>query len=167
MKAIVLSVLILLFSFNVKAQTDTLLIGTWKIVSMNRDGVYYNAKKDSISFSKEAKSLLNVPVSEISDSLQIMIIAETLKVIASQFRFEFDINGKFKFVMDSISFVVVGNYKEVPSKQIINLFNKKSIGLNQFDLEEKMKYAIKNDLLYLSIDNDDEEFEFILEKERL
>jgi len=164
MKAIVLSILTLLFSFSTKAQTDTLLIGTWKIVSMNRDGVYYNAKKDSISFSKEAKSLLNVPVSEISDSLQIMIIAETLKLIASQFRFEFHLNGKFKFVMDSISFVVEGNYIELPSQKIIKLSNKKSLGLNDFDMVDTIKYALKNDLLYLSLDNDDEEFEFVLEK---
>lgn len=140
----------------INAQNNSQLEGNWKLVSIEKDGIYYNVKKDSISFSES-------PISEIPDSLQQKIFLESFKTIVSNFRFEFRTNGKFKFVMDSISFILEGNYQELPSQKIIQLSNKKSVGLNDFDMEDKIRYEIKNNLLYLSIDSDDE-FEIILER---
>ena len=74
---------------------------------MIKDGIYYNLKKDSISFSKEFQDSQS-SVSAVADTFQQKIIAETLKIIASNFRCEFRSDGKFKFVMDPVSFIVEG-----------------------------------------------------------
>lgn len=146
------------------AQNNSSIIGNWTIVSIIRDGFYYNFKKDSLSFSKEE---LTRPISGVQDTFQLKAYAEAMKTIASQFRFEFYHDSKFKFVMDSISFVVIGNYKDDPAKKVITFSNKRSIGLNDFDVTDRIKYKIVDDLLYLSIDDDDSEFELTMEKERI
>ena len=66
--------------------------------------------------------------------------------------------------MGSTFFIIEGSFKEDLSQKTIQLSNKKSPGSNEFDMTDKIKYEIRNDLLYLSIDDDDEGFEFVLEK---
>ena len=51
-----MALLILLFSFAT-AQTNSSILGKWKIVVIAQGGVYYNCKNDSISFSKEMAPL--------------------------------------------------------------------------------------------------------------
>ena len=159
-----LSLLLILSSIAsiVHAQNTSQLEGVWKLISIEQEGIYYNFKKDSVSFPSEIQTLIST-VPGVPDSLQQKIMAESLKALAANFKFEFRSNGKFKFVMDSISFIVEGNYKELRSQKIIQLSNKKSVGLNDFDMDDKIKYEIKNSMLYLSMDNDDE-FEIIMEK---
>lgn len=164
MKKTVLLLILSPLASIIHAQNNSHLEGNWKLVSIDQHGIYYNVKKDSISFSELMQGLIKSVPSEVPDSIQQKIMSESLKAVASNFRFEFRSDGKFKFAMDSISFIVEGNYKELRSQKIIQFSNKKSVGLNDFDMEDKIRYEIKNNLLYLSMDDDDE-FEIILERD--
>ena len=165
MKKTILLLILSAVASIINAQNNSQLEGNWTLVSIDQEGIYYNVKKDSISFSAIIQDLMKSVPSEVPDSIQRKIMSESLKAMASNYRFEFRSDGKFKFVMDSISFIVEGTYKELLSQKIIQFSNKKSVGLNDFDMEDKIRYEIKNNLLYLSMDDDDE-FEIILEKDK-
>jgi hypothetical protein len=128
---------------------------------MNKDGIYYNLKKDSISFSKESQALMQ---SFSPDTLYRKMYAETFRQIALSTEFRFAQDGKFRFTLDLTLFAVEGMYQKLSSQNIIKFTNKKSVGLNDFDLADKIKYLILDGLLHISIDGEDEEYEFVFER---
>jgi len=154
MKFTFLSSLILLLAI---ANGQTTIAGKWKIVSIDQPDVYYNCMNDSMSFKEMAAGFPDTTTQKNT--------AQMIKATLCNFQFIFKSDSKFKFIADSILIVVEGNYQELPAKKIIQLSNKKSSGLNDFDLPDKIKYLFKDGLLYLSMDGNDEEFELILKKD--
>ena len=140
------------------ANGQTTIAGKRRIVSIDKPDLYYNCMNDSVSFKEMAAGF--------PDTITQRNTAQMIKTTLCNFQFEFKSDSKFKFIADSILIVVEGNYQELPAKKIIQLSNKKSSGLNDFDLPDKIKYSIKDGLLYLSMDRNDKEFEFILKKDK-
>ena len=149
MKFNLLAGLILLFT-NTIGQTSSPIVGKWKIILIDQNGVYYNCKTDSMSFS---------------DTSYQMNTAQAIKATLCNFQFIFRPDSKFKFIADSILIVVEGNYQELPAKNTIQLSNQKSLGLSDFDLPDKIRFSIKDGLLYLLMD-EDEDHKLVLEKEK-
>ena len=54
---------------------------------------------------------------------------------------------------------------KLPAKNTIQLSNQKSLGLSDFDLPDKIRFSIKDGLLYLLMD-ENEDHKFILEREK-
>ena len=155
MRVTLLAVFILLFS-GTNGQSISQLTGTWKIIIIDQTEVYYNCKTDSISFSKGMAAILpDTPTQKNT--------AQAIKATVCNYQFIFKSDSKFKFIADSILLVVEGNYEEVPAKKIIQLSNKKSVGLEDFDLPDKIRYSIKDGLLYLLME-EDEDHKLILRK---
>ena len=95
MKSILLLVLIF-HSSIIHGQNDTLILGKWKLVSIESDGIYYNFIKDSISLSHENK--LNN-----SDSANIKELGDRMKSVYSAIRLHFDKDNVFKQSMIGIT----------------------------------------------------------------
>jgi hypothetical protein len=154
MKFSFLSSFILLFAIT---NGQTTITGKWKIVSIDKPDLYYNCMNDSMSFKERSAGLPDTTAQKNT--------AQTIKATLCSFQFIFKSNSKFKFIADSILMVAEGNYQVFPAKKIIQFSNKRSSGLNDFDLPDKISYLIKDGLLYLSMDGNDEEFEIILKKD--
>jgi len=148
-----LTIFMILFS-NAKGQSGSSLIGIWKIVSISKDGIYYNIRKDSISLTKEGQAVYPGKSEQQKFCLG-------LKMMFSDIRFHFDSKGIFKQTTDTM-LIVQGTYKEMPSQKIIELTSRNS--LNQ-DVTDKANYVIKDGLLYLSMAWDEDRFDFVLERE--
>src|SRR5688572_19145578 len=148
-----LTIFMILFS-NARGQSGSSLIGIWKIVSISKDGIYYNFKTDSIALSKEAQAVY-------PDKSEQQKFCMGLKMMFPDTRFHFESKGIFKQTMDTI-LIVEGTYKEMPSQKIIELTSRNS--LNQ-DVTDKANYVIKDGLLYLSMAWDEDRFDFVLERE--
>jgi len=148
-----LTIFMILFS-NAKGQSGSSPIGIWKIVSISKDGIYYNIKTDSIALSKEAQAVY-------PDKSEQQKFCLGLKMLFSDIRFHFDSNCIFKQTTDTM-LIAQGTYKLMPSQKIIELTSRNS--LNQ-DVTDKANYVVKNGLLYLSMAWDEDRFDFVLERE--
>ena len=155
LKAIIPSTIFLLFSFIGNGQSDTSIVGVWKVISVYTDGIYYNFKKDSISLSKENKI-------KYADKSEEQKLVTGLKMVFPAIRYHFESKGKFKQTMDN-HFMFDGSYQNIPSQKIIEITTKNSLNEN---VTEKIKCLIENGLLHLSMEWDDEMFDFVLEKEK-
>src|ERR1700752_3531609 len=153
MKTIISSTVFLLFSFIGNGQRDSSIVGVWKIISIYKDGIYYNFKKDSLSLSKENKI-------KYADKSEEQKLITGLKTFFPTTRFHFEHSGIFKQTMDG-NLMFDGTYRNMPSQKTIEIITKNSLNEN---VAEKVKYIIKNDLLYLSMEWEDEMFDFVLEK---
>ena len=154
LKAIITSTIFLLFSFFGNGQSDTSIAGVWKVISVYTDGIYYNFKTDSISLSKENKI-------KYADKSEEQKLITSLKMVFSAARYHFERNGKFKQTMDN-EFMFDGTYRYTPSQKIIEITTKNSLNEN---VTEKVKCIVENGLLRLSMEWDDEMFDFVLDKE--
>ena len=153
MKIPILSVLLFFLFATLNGQTNPALIGTWKIVSINTNGLYYNFKKDSISFSKETQVLYK-------DSSEQRRLIEGIKESFLDWRFHFEPTGIFKQTMDTIP-SLDGIYRELQSQNTIELITKNY--LNE-EVTEKIAYSIKDGLLYVSWRWNKEIFHLVFEK---
>ena len=144
-----------LLSFIGNGQVDTSIVGVWKIMSIYKDGIYYNFKTDSISRSKENKV-------KYADKSEEEKLITGLKTFFPTTRYHFERSGIFKQTMDG-DLMFDGTYRNMPSQKTIEITTKNS--LNE-DVTDKVKYVIENGLLYLSMEWDDEMFDFVLEKEQ-
>ena len=153
MKPISLLVFVLLSSV-IYGQKDTSIIGKWKLVSIESDGIYYNFKRDSISLSHENKM-------NYSDSAGIKQLGDRMKSVYSAIRFHFDNDNVFKQSMMGIT-IDEGSYRTIASKNIVEITTKNS--LNE-DVIENAKYYFENGLLHLSMKWEDQLFNLVLEKD--
>lgn len=154
MRTIVAFIFLLTISSSIHAQTDTSIIGVWKIVSIEMDGVYYNFKKDSISISEEKKELY-------TDEAKKKHLSGRIQMVFSVTEFHFEKNGILKQKM--MGEIFTETYKINTSQAVIEIISKNS--LNE-DVTDKIKYDLKNGLLSLTLKwgEDDEEFNLVFEK---
>ena len=155
MKAIISSTILFLFSFSGHGQLDTSIVGVWKILSIYKDGIYYNLKTDSISLSKENK------LHYVDKSQQQKLIAG-LKTVYLLTRYHFGRGGIFKLTVDG-ELMFDGSYRNMPQQKTIEMITKNS--LNEA-VAEKVKYIFKNGLLCMSMEWDDEMVDLVLEREK-
>ena len=153
MKATIIATLLIYSSFNSIAQVDSSIAGIWKIVSIEIEGVYFNFKNDSISFTGEFSYRSN-------DTSARKNIINSMKLLYSGTQFHFGKDSLFNMMMANI--LVDGYYKVFASQQLIEIKTKDSFDKYGAD---KITYNIKNRLLYLSYDWDEEQLDLVLEKE--
>lgn len=130
-------------------------IGVWKIVSIYKDGIYFNFKKDSFSLSKENKY-------HYADKSEAEKMTAGLKMVFLPIRYHFEESGIFKLTMDG-ELMFDGSYRNMPQQKTIEITTKNSL---QEDVAEKTKYYFKNGFLSLSMEWDDEMLDFVLERQR-
>jgi hypothetical protein len=153
MKVVLSFALITFLSSTSYSQTDTSIIGTWKIVSVKSADIYFNFKTDSISLPDAVKN-------KYSDKAEQKMLIDNVSLLYRDTRFQFEKNGTFRQIF--MGEVFNGTYRVIPAKNIIELTGKNS--LNE-EVTDKVKYNIKNGLLNLILDLDEEELDLQLEKE--
>ena len=112
MKKIVLFVFAVLISSISRAQIDTSIIGSWKIVSIEMAGIYYNLKKDSISLPAETRS-------KYADETELKKLKNNIKMLFSDTKYRFEKGGTFQQSMMGGTFN--GSYSINSSQNIIEL----------------------------------------------
>ena len=153
MKGFFLFAVIVLLVSTSYAQADTSIIGTWKIVSVKTAGIYFNFKTDSVSLPDEVKH-------KYPGKAEQKKLIDNVSFLFSNTKFQFERNGNLRQIL--VGEVSNGSYRVIPSQNIIELTGKNSL---KEEVTDKVKYTLKNGLLNLIIDLDDEEFDLVLEKE--
>ena len=154
MKRLISSTIFILFSLSGSGQSDTSIVGVWKVISMSADGIYYNLKTDSISLPEELKE-------KYPDKAAQQKLIAGLKTLLPTTRYHFERGGIFKQSIEG-DIAFEGRYRSITSQKIIEITTKNSLNEEGTD---KIKYILKNGLLLLSMDLDEETIDLILEKE--
>lgn len=153
MKAVFPFAVIVFLSSISYAQTDTSIIGTWKIVSVKMADIYFNFNTDSISLPNEVTD-------KYSDKAEQKKLIDNVSFLFSNTKFQFEKNGNLRGTL--MGEVFNGSYRIMPTQNIIELTGKNS--LNE-DVTDKVKYNLKNGLLNLIMNLDDGEIDLVLKKE--
>jgi hypothetical protein len=153
MKAVFPFAVIVFLSSISYAQTDTSVIGTWKIVSVKMADIYFNFNTDSISLPNEVRD-------KYSDKAEQKKLIDNVSLLFSNTKFQFEKNGNLRGTL--MGEVFNGSYRIMPTQNIIELTEKNSL---HEDVTDKVKYNLKNGLLNLIMNLDDGEIDLVLKKE--
>lgn len=140
-KTLTIIVFLVYSSILFSQEKDSLIVGEWKVISIDTQNYYYNTLTDSFSWSKEFEKMLPKLIKDFGYKNSEEFIESTKKKI---------INDKFIFKKDGVYLRKLntktlreGNYNINSSEKIIYFIDKDKS-------EHSMKYSIKKGLLYLT-----------------
>lgn len=143
--------LLLFFCFKCYSQ-DNRIIGKWKAVSVDNGEIYFNIENDSIKLYDVIKEDYN-EVSKIEN------LKEMTKLVYFSIIFNFDKNGKYQQKSDFAQFNLY--YKVNKEKGVILT----SDSIENLDMNfSEMGYKMKDNYLYLEINETEPATNFILKK---
>lgn len=155
MRYLTLLIMSSFLNLSIQAQCDSLIIGTWKPISVFTGEVYYNFLNDSVSVSDEMK--INYPDSSARSNVISMI-----KLMFTDFTYTFKNDNSYEMsLMDEV--ILKGTYCFYKERNILHITSKNGAGTLATDT---LKASISNDILFIRISLEDEDFfEFNLKRE--
>jgi len=133
------------------AQTDSILLGSWKLAAVSNEGMYYDVIKDSLYISQAV-------MNEIGTLEEQTRFKKSLSLYKG-IKFLFERNGLFKQMRDD-QLIATGSYETLGEKPTLEF---KIEGNKEESTIRKIAFEIKNNQLKLFI-KDEKLFDFILEK---
>lgn len=153
MKTTVFIIVSVLFALQSYAQRDSSLLGSWKVIALSNEEIYYDLTKDSLFVSKAIEK-------EIGSIEEKKRFKESLFSVFNGVDFHFETNGLFKQTLKG-KLVFDGIYQILPQQRILEFKTKNEEGEL---ITSKIAFEIKNNRLYLFIKSDEKLFDFLLEK---
>ena len=153
MRVIFLFVSFLVLALTSFSQKKSAITGSWKVVSVFDGDIYFNLKTDSVYISPDMQA--RYPDTAVQKNL----IANA-KAIYGKMQFHFQSNGIFKQSRGA-AFLFSSQFTDIPSKGIIEITSDNSLGEKVTD---QIKYELRENQLYLSLQWDESNFDYVLEK---
>ena len=141
-KTLIIIVFLAYSSILFSQEKDSLIVGEWKVISIETQNYYYNSLTDSFSWSKEYKKMLPKLMKDFGYNDSEEFVESTKKKTTSD-KFIFQKDGIYLRKCNT-QILREGNYSIKSSEKIIDFKDKDKP-------EYSMKYSIKKGLLYLTI----------------
>ncbi|HEY6143662.1 MAG TPA: hypothetical protein VIV55_09650 [Flavobacterium sp.] len=141
-KNLILIVFLACSTIMLSQEKDSLVIGEWKVISIDTENYYYDSTTDSFSWSKGFEKMLPKLIKDYGYKNSEEFAESTKKAMICD-KFIFEENGVYLRKCNA-QILREGNYSIKSSKKIIYFKDKEKP-------EYSMKYSIKKGLLYLTI----------------